>query len=140
MKYILTIFLSLCINFANAKNNVSEKPFYGTDFKINQVNGIETIINKFDSYENKEIVLQAKADKVCTSKGCWMTIQLKNKSVRVKFKDYGFFVPMSLEGKNIFVKGNLTREKLSIKDARHYLEDAGASKEEIAAVDKPTVV
>ena len=54
-----------------------------------------------------------------------------------RFKDYGFFVPLSLVGKKVWVDGKISRKKLSVKDARHYLEDAGAPKEEINAITRP---
>ena len=93
---------------------------------------------QFENKDSLDVKLTANIAEVCSKKGCWMTMKLKSKSVRVKFKDYDFFVPMSLEGKNIYIKGKLTREKVSIKDSRHYLEDAGASKKEIAAVTRPS--
>mgnify|MGYP003687344889 CR=1 FL=1 len=138
MKLFFILFLSLSINLANSANNVTERSFYGTDFKTENFIAMEKIVTQFDNYKDKEVVLKAKAEKVCAKKGCWMSMKLKNKSVRVKFKDYGFFVPMSLEKKDIYVKGIMTREKVSIKDTRHYLEDAGASKKEISAVTKPS--
>tara|TARA_R110002049_G_scaffold212675_1_gene383997 strand:- start:1072 stop:1530 length:459 start_codon:yes stop_codon:yes gene_type:complete len=138
MKYLLTIFLFLTFNSSFAANKVKEKPFYGTDFESANALPILDIVANFDQYKSKDIVLKAQAEKVCAQKGCWMTMKLEDKSVRIKFKDYGFFVPLSLAGKDIFIKGQMTKKKVSIKDTRHYLEDAGASKEEIAAVTKPS--
>ncbi len=138
MKYLLTIFLFLTLNSSFAANKVTEKPFYGTNFESANALPILDIVANFDQYKSKDIVLKAQAEKVCAQKGCWMTMKLEDKSVRIKFKDYGFFVPLSLAGKDIFIKGQMTKKKVSIKDTRHYLEDAGASKEEIAAVTKPS--
>jgi hypothetical protein len=54
--------------------------------------------------------------------------------VRVTFKDYGFFMPKNLAGSKVVVEGILSEEVLSEKDARHYAEDAGKSKAEIAKI------
>ena len=67
-----------------------------------------------------------------------MTLKGTKSGLRVKFEDYKFFVPMSLIGKKVWLDGTMERKELSISDTRHYLEDAGASKEEIAAVTKPS--
>jgi hypothetical protein len=54
--------------------------------------------------------------------------------VRVTFKDYGFFMPKNLAGSKVVLEGILSEEVLSEKDARHYAEDAGKSKAEIAKI------
>ena len=58
--------------------------------------------------------------------------------MKVKFKDYGFFVPKKgLEGKRAVLQGYATRETLTVEMQRHYAEDAGKSKEEIARITEP---
>lgn len=75
----------------------------------------------------------------CTVKGCWMDVSLGNgETMKVRFADYGFFVPKSgLEGKTAVLQGTATRETVSVDDLRHYAQDAGKSKEEIAAITEP---
>jgi hypothetical protein len=121
-----------------AKNTVSEKPFYGEKIKSRSAIPLEKILKDFSKYENKDLVMEAKIDKVCASKGCWMTLTGTKTTFRVKFKDYKFFVPLSLIGKKVWVDGKIKRNKLSIEDTRHYLEDGGASKEEVALITKPS--
>lgn len=139
MKYtiITSLFLLFSINLM-AKNNVAEKPFYGKEIKAKEALSVETIVKDFSQFENKSLVMEAMVDKVCSSKGCWMTLKGTKSGLRVKFEDYKFFVPMSLIGKKVWLDGTMERKELSISDTRHYLEDAGASKEEIAAVTKPS--
>jgi hypothetical protein len=80
----------------------------------------------------------AKVDAVCQAKGCWMTLNLKNgEQVMVKFKDYGFFVPKDIAGKEVVVNGLAFVEEVSVDEQRHYAEDAGKSAEEIAAITTP---
>ena len=44
--------------------------------------------------------LQAQVASVCQVKGCWMVLDLGGGTqARVTFKDYGFFVPMDIVGK-----------------------------------------
>jgi hypothetical protein len=121
-----------------AKNTVTEKPFYGENINATQAVLLETVLKDYSKYENKNIVMKATIDKVCTSKGCWMTLKGTESQFRVKFQDYKFFVPLSLIGKNVWVDGKINRKEISIKDTKHYLEDAGATKEKIASINKPS--
>jgi len=71
---------------------------------------------------------------VCSKKGCWMTIDMDGENeVMVKFKDYGFFMPLNAEG-DVVINGKAFVTETSVDELRHYAEDAGKSKEEIAAI------
>ena len=77
-------------------------------------------------------------DDVCQAKGCWMTIKLDNgELMRVKFKDYGFFVPKDIHGRTVVFEGEASVKTTSVAELQHYAKDAGASKEEIAKIDQP---
>lgn len=75
----------------------------------------------------------------CTVKGCWMDVKMPDGGVmKVKFVDYGFFVPkQGLEGKRAILQGTASRETMTVEMLRHYAEDAGKSKEEVAAITEP---
>jgi len=75
----------------------------------------------------------------CTKKGCWMDVRMPDGGVmKVKFLDYGFFVPTKgLEGKQAVLQGYATKETTDVPTLRHYAEDAGKSKEEIAKITEP---
>lgn len=75
---------------------------------------------------------------VCEKKGCWMQVEMPDKStVMVKMKDYGFFVPMAIEGKTVVIDGEAKTIVTSVDELKHYAEDAKKSKEEIAAIKEP---
>lgn len=75
----------------------------------------------------------------CAMKGCWMDMKLADGStMKVRFKDYGFFVPTKgLEGKHAVIQGTATREVVDVATLKHYAEDAGKSKEEIEKITEP---
>ncbi|HOY28795.1 MAG TPA: DUF4920 domain-containing protein [Flavobacteriales bacterium] len=75
----------------------------------------------------------------CAVKGCWMDMKMADGStMKVRFKDYGFFVPKTgLEGKRAVIQGTATREVVDVATLKHYAEDAGKSKEEIAKITEP---
>ncbi|MBT8272835.1 MAG: DUF4920 domain-containing protein [Bacteroidia bacterium] len=80
----------------------------------------------------------AKVDEVCQSKGCWMKLDLEDgNQIMVKFKDYGFFMPKDIAGKEVIINGIAFVDEMSVEDQRHYAEDAGKSEEEIQAIQAP---
>ena len=88
-----------------------------------------------DSIDTKMI---ARVDEVCQAKGCWMKLDLENgEQVMVKFKDYGFFMPMDIAGKEVVLNGKAFVNEVPVDEQRHYAEDAGKSAEEIAKITEP---
>jgi hypothetical protein len=84
------------------------------------------------------IKLKGEIVEVCQNKGCWMTVATgANQTIRITFKDYGFFVPKDVAGKTTTFEGELKLETVDVATLRHYAEDAGKSKEEIAAITEP---
>ncbi len=75
---------------------------------------------------------------VCQAKGCWMTVDAGGgQLMTVKFKDYAFFMPKDLSGKQVSFTGKASKEVISVAELKHYAEDAGKSKKEIAKIKKP---
>lgn len=75
---------------------------------------------------------------VCQAKGCWMKLDLGNdQTMRVTFKDYGFFVPKDSKGKEVIIEGVAKRKVTPVDELRHYAEDAGKTPEEIAQITEP---
>jgi len=75
---------------------------------------------------------------VCQVKGCWMDVKLTdNTRMKVRFRDYGFFVPKNLSGKEVVFEGTAYQEVISVTDQQHYLKDAGKSAAEIKAIVQP---
>lgn len=80
------------------------------------------------------VKFEAKVNEVCQAKGCWMRLELGDDETMVKFKDYGFFMPKNIAGKNVIVNGKAFIAEVSVEEQRHYAEDAGKTKEEIEAI------
>ena len=88
-----------------------------------------------DSINSK---MTGKVNEVCQSKGCWMKVDLEDGNhVMVKFKDYEFFVPKDIAGKEVIINGKAFVNEVPVDEQRHYAEDAGKSEEEIAAITEP---
>ena len=87
-----------------------------------------------DSIPSKII---GKVNEVCKAKGCWMKLAMNDDEVMVKFKNYGFFVPRNIKGKEVIVNGKGYVKEISVKEQRHYAKDAGKSEVELAAIKTP---
>ena len=74
---------------------------------------------------------------VCQKKGCWMNLEMGKGQTMVRFKDYAFFMPKDIAGKEVIVAGRAYVEEMSVDDQRHYAQDGGATAEEIAAITEP---
>lgn len=86
------------------------------------------------------VTLEAQVEGVCQAKGCWMNLvsdDMPDEPIFVKFKDYAFFMPKDIAGRTVIANGVAYKEVTSVDELRHYAEDGGASKEEIAAIDTP---
>jgi hypothetical protein len=88
-----------------------------------------------DSINSKMV---AKVVEVCQAKGCWMTLNLEDgNEVMVKFKDYGFFMPKDITGKEVIINGKAFVSEVSVDEQRHYAQDAGKTTEQIASITEP---
>jgi Domain of unknown function (DUF4920) len=98
------------------------------------------IMTKIAGKDSMAIKLEGKVIQACQKKGCWMEMDLGNdKTMRVTFKDYGFFVPKDCGGKTAVIDGFAHLDTTSVAELRHYAEDAGDSKEEIAKITEPEI-
>jgi hypothetical protein len=101
------------------------------------ISGAE-LLTLLSTSDSVAATLKAPVERVCQMKGCWMTVNLGNDtSMRVTFKDYGFFVPKAAGGHEAVMQGVAFKQILSVETLRHYAEDEGKSKEEIAAITEP---
>jgi Domain of unknown function (DUF4920) len=87
--------------------------------------------------QTKEVNVIGKISEVCKAEGCWVRMETKQGSFLIKMKDHAFLVPVALEGKTIVADGVATFKETSVEQLRHFAEDAGKSKEEIALIVDP---
>ena len=94
----------------------------------------DEIINKL--VDNKfEGQIKGKVAEVCKAEGCWIRLQKADgTTLMVKAKDHSFVMPENIVGKTVLVEGNATVKEISEDLRKHYDEDAGKSKEEIAKI------
>lgn len=85
----------------------------------------------------ENVAVKGTVTDVCQKKGCWLTIKTDdNSEFFVKMKDYAFFVPTALKGKNVVMDGTAEVKTISVDEQKHYATDAKKSQAEIDAITK----
>jgi hypothetical protein len=101
------------------------------------VNQLPMLISGKDSIQVK---LEGNIKEVCQVKGCWMMVGVNDDvDMRVRFKDYGFFMPKDAAGTTVIMEGMAYTDTTSVDELKHYAQDAGKSEEEINAITEPEV-
>ena len=107
--------------------------------KITDQNSISTgeLVKQIEGKDSLVTKVTGQVESVCKVKGCWMKVKLDDgTTMRVSFKDYGFFVPKDIAGKSVVIEGLAKVKETSVKDLKHFAEDAGKNKEEIAKLQR----
>jgi len=79
--------------------------------------------------------IKGKVAEVCKAEGCWIRLQKKDGStMMVRAKNHAFLMPENIVGKTVLIEGNATVKETSEEMRKHYAEDAGKSREEIAKI------
>lgn len=114
---------------------------YGEKISDENVISKELAAQKFETLKEGDTInlkFASKINEVCKAKGCWMKLDLGNsKESMVRFKDYGFFVPLDADNKEVIVNGKAYVTKISVDELKHYAKDGGKTEEEIAAIIEP---
>ena len=148
MKHLLLFVFSISLIVTACKNNTTptavegDMTYYGEKITADGVMTYDEMLTKLetsDSLTNIKVI--GKIDGVCQAKGCWMNIVSdKNpeaESMFVKFKDYGFFMPKDIAGRDVIVEGRAYKEITPVDELRHYAEDEGLPEEDILAINEP---
>lgn len=122
------------VEVEDVKNNYQS---FGKEISDDGVLSKSEMIKKYNSLKIGDTInvkFATTVNEVCQNKGCWMNLDMNENEAMVRFKDYGFFMPKDIAGQEIIVNGKAYIEEMSVEDQRHYAEDGGKTKEEIAAI------
>lgn len=135
---ILLVCLLVMATLSYAQDNNKTSGVFGEEIDKKGAMPAKKLPGKLDADEELNVKVKGTISEVCQSKGCWMTIDLGDgEMMRVKFKDYGFFVPKDAAGKTVIMEGVAKKELVDVKELQHLAEDAGKSEAEINAIDEP---
>lgn len=128
-----------CNNQSKTEEKIVEKfAFYGDSISPDNYIYAGEAIPKLNGKDSIEIKIKGKVNEVCQKKGCWMTIALNDSTeMRVRFKDYGFFMPFDIANDTVIFNGWMYRDSVSVEELQHYEKDAGKSQAAIDSITKP---
>jgi len=75
--------------------------------------------------DGESVLIESEVQQVCQKKGCFFIARDGETVARVRFKDYGFFIPTDSAGKTVTLAGTVSRVELSPEQAAHFAEDLG---------------
>lgn len=79
--------------------------------------------------------IKGKVAEVCKAEGCWIRLKKDDgTTMMVRAKAHAFLMPENIVGKTVLVEGSATVKETSEEMRKHYAEDAGKPKEEIAKI------
>jgi hypothetical protein len=111
---------------------------YGAEVVQNDILSPAEMVSEVEKNGYFEGKISGTIKEVCTKKGCWLTMDLPSgETMRVTFKDYGFFVPTTSQGYPIILEGKAIMTETDVETLRHYAKDGGQNKEEIAKITSP---
>lgn len=132
---VLLFFISAVV--VSAQERTDSTGEFGESISTNGAIPVKKLQKKMKNSETLDIKVKGTIKEVCQAKGCWMTLDMGNDELlRVKFKDYGFFVPKNAAGKTAIIQGAAKKEVISIDELKHLAEDAGKSDQEIHAINE----
>lgn len=148
MKKIISAVLVVMV-LASCKNNETEVAkekevsykVFGDSISAEGAISKEDMFAKYKDLkegDTVEVKFASKIKEVCQKKGCWMQLELpEENSAFVKFKDYGFFVPLNAANSEVIVNGKAFISVESVEELRHYAKDAGESQAAIDSIVNP---
>jgi Domain of unknown function (DUF4920) len=103
----------------------------GTASKVS----LAKILKSPAKYSGKNVVVEGVIVRSCKAEGCWMELapNATGKSIRIKMKDHGFFVPLNAAGLNAKAEGVFTVKTLSKEEVDHLMNEDGAKFDKINA-------
>lgn len=132
------ILLSLSINAQDKeKVQAAKGVIYGQVGEEKSAVAVDDLQNKLldNAYAGQ---IKGRVAEVCKAEGCWIRLQKADgNTMMVRAKDHAFLMPENIVGKTVLVEGNATVKETSEEMRKHYAEDAGKSKEEIAKIKGP---
>lgn len=137
-KLLLSIVAIFSFAILSAQNSSAEVgDIYGESFEINSSTNILEP-SKVYAGITMEGVFTGTVVEVCTKKGCWVKLELANgDKATIKMKEYDFFVPEEIAGKEIYINGKAELKTVSVDELKHIAEDGGKSQDEIDAITQP---
>ncbi len=136
MKLINTLFVAAALLTATVAT--AQTGSFGKKITEQGAVPVTELATTMSGTDQKPAKVTGTVESVCQMKGCWMKLRTTDgQTMRVTFRDYGFFVPKDIAGKTVVLEGTAQQTTTSVARLRHYAEDAGKPKAEVEKITQP---
>jgi hypothetical protein len=102
---------------------------FGAAFTDAKTVSLKDALADVEKFSGKTIKVEGKIADVCQERGCWLVVTDGEREMRVKFKDYGFFVPKDASGRKVILEGIIEKQTISEDHARHIAQESGGKQD-----------
>ena len=120
----LSLFVAAIIAAAPALAFQKASKHFGEPFTKAKTVALKDVISSVEKYADKSVKVEGTIQDVCQNKGCWLVLTDGKNSMRVTFKDYGFFVPKDSMGKKVVLEGLVEKKTIDEDAAQHYASES----------------
>ena len=101
--------LALCMlaTQAQAAGALPAGEDFGAGITLEQLTPLAEVVSDPERHQGQTLLVMGVVREVCQRKGCWMVVADGESQVRIRFADYGFFVPKDCRGKHAYVEGEV---------------------------------
>jgi hypothetical protein len=122
--WVVLLLISASAAAAEAERAIPTGDDYGAGLTLQEITPLHEVVSRPELHVDRTLLVKGRIRDVCQKKGCWMVLTDGESQMRVRFADYGFFVPKDSSGKDAYVEGRAAAEEVSEKEARHYEAEA----------------
>ncbi|MEO6537128.1 MAG: DUF4920 domain-containing protein [Ferruginibacter sp.] len=139
MKFIfISVAIMLSLNAFCQVKPAAKGTIYGAKTTAGGAIELNLLEEKLETAERFTGKVKGTVLSVCEQKGCWMKLaQADGDGIMIRFKDYKFFMPKNIVGKDVVLEGMAEKTTTSVEMLRHYAEDAGKNAAEIEKIKEP---
>ena len=102
---------------------------FGAGFTDAKTVSLKDALADTEKFSGKTIKVEGKIADVCQERGCWLVVTDGELQMRVKFKDYGFFVPKDASGRRVILEGIIEKKTISEDHAKHIAQESGGKQD-----------
>jgi len=137
-RVLLTSLLAALLAVSDAGTAGTKAPDardFGAGLTLSQETPLGEVLAAPERYGDEPVLLRGRLTDLCTKKGCWTVLTDGEARVRVRFRDYGFFLPPDALGAEALVEGVADVRTVSEREARHIAAESRGGRPE--AIEGP---
>ena len=108
---------------------------FGAPLELEETTRLGVVLANPERFTDTPVRIRGRLTDLCQKKGCWTVVQDGDAVARVRFRDYGFFLPPDALGRTALIEGVASIRTLSEREARHYAAESRGGDPE--AIDGP---